>query len=149
VVDLLGGIELVDLSRGYRQVTGLDEPAIEFLRRKTERIGPIAPQAIFVSDQNGKVDAAILAWTRPALHIALILEASPFVLYSLATKFEEWARGLGATGYLFTVHEDDTHYVDIVKRVGAEPLRIRDDGTIDFYKRIGSELILPREQAGE
>ena len=135
----------LELSRTYRQVTKLDPDAVEFLRRNAERVGPRAPQAIFVSEQNGKVDAAILAWTAPALHIALILEASPFVLYSLATKFEEWARGLGATGYLFNVHEDDTHYVDIVKRVGAEALQIRDDHTIDFYKRIGSELILARE----
>lgn len=138
-----------ELERSYRQVTGPDEPAIEFLRRHADRLGKTGPQAIFVSAQNGVVDAAIIAWTRPMLHIALILEASPFVLYSLADKFESWARGLGATGYCFTVHQDDTHYVDIVKRVGAEPLRIRDDGTIDFYKRIASELILARAEAGE
>lgn len=139
----------MELERSYRQVTGADPEAVAFLQKNLSRIGRTLPAAIFVSAQNGAVDAAILAWTAPALHISLILEASPFVLFSLATKFEEWARALGATGYLFNVHQDDTHYVDIVKRVGAEALQVRDDGTIDFYKRIGSELILARAEAGE
>ena len=133
----------------FHQVTRPEPEAIAFLHAHKERLGDVPPLAIFVAERNSDVIAALLVWTDPIVHVALIMEEPrPFVLYGLVGAFERWAESVGVTQYGFAVHESDERYLRIIRRLDTWETGQSEDGYIRFVKRVGRLRLRPDQLRG-